>query len=265
MEAILFNLSALAALVPASLIAYRRVPQRDALFWAVLAVAIVGPLAWILAQQSGVWLTGFSMALWLTVSGTLVLFLVVALTTSDGWRLAPLLLPYLLILAVFATIWSPIPGRTVTGGIPLAWLGTHIAVSVVTYALITLAAVAALAATLQEQALKSKKRTLLGTILPSVRDSETLLVRLLAASELVLALGVITGIAALYFSTGKFIVIDHKTAFSLAVFVLVGVLLIAHFRTGIRGRVVVRWVMAAYLLLTLGYPGVKFVTDVLLA
>jgi ABC-type uncharacterized transport system permease subunit len=42
-------------------------------------------------------------------------------------------------------------------------------------------------------------------------------------------------------------------------------LLVAHYRSGMRGRRAARVVLLAYLLLTLGYPGVKFVTDVLMA
>jgi ABC-type uncharacterized transport system permease subunit len=38
-----------------------------------------------------------------------------------------------------------------------------------------------------------------------------------------------------------------------------------HWRTGLRGRRATRFVLTAYLLLTLAYPGVKFVRDVLLS
>jgi ABC-type uncharacterized transport system permease subunit len=38
-----------------------------------------------------------------------------------------------------------------------------------------------------------------------------------------------------------------------------------HYRSGLRGRRAARVVLVAYLLLTLAYPGVKFVTDVLLS
>ena len=41
-------------------------------------------------------------------------------------------------------------------------------------------------------------------------------------------------------------------------------LLFLHYRTGLRGRATTRVVLLAYLLLTLGYPGVKFVTDILM-
>ena len=57
---------------------------------------------------------------------------------------------------------------------------------------------------------------------------------------------------------------SHKTAFSLATFAVIGMLLVLHHRVGIAGRRVARYVLLAYLLLTLAYPGVKFVTDVLI-
>jgi ABC-type uncharacterized transport system permease subunit len=64
--------------------------------------------------------------------------------------------------------------------------------------------------------------------------------------------------------TGHFLLIDHKTLFTAAVFVVVGLLLVANAKWGVRGRAAVQAVLLAYLLLTLGYPGVKFVTDILL-
>jgi ABC-type uncharacterized transport system permease subunit len=52
---------------------------------------------------------------------------------------------------------------------------------------------------------------------------------------------------------------------TLAAFVVIAVLLLAQRWAGMRGRRAARLVLLGYLLLTLGYPGVKFVTDVLIA
>ena len=68
-----------------------------------------------------------------------------------------------------------------------------------------------------------------------------------------------------YFEIGQALVLTHKTVLSLLTLVVVVGLLVAHWRTGMRGRRVARLVLLAYLLLTLAYPGVKFVTDILLA
>jgi ABC-type uncharacterized transport system permease subunit len=102
-------------------------------------------------------------------------------------------------------------------------------------------------------------------MLPSVADCESMVVRLLILSEIVLALGVASGMATQYGTTGAVIEFDHKTTLTLITFVLIGGLLVAHFRSGMRGRKAARLVLLAYLLLTLGYPGIKFITDVLMA
>ena len=146
----------------------------------------------------------------------------------------------------------------------MAWLGTHILVSVATYGLITLAAVAALAASIQSRALKLKKRTTLAKLLPSVTSSEKLVFRLLYAGEVILAAGLITGMASQYLNTGNLLIFDHKTIFAITVFLVIGILLILNHHLGTRGRTSTHLVLLAYLLLTLGYLGVKLVTEVIL-
>lgn len=264
MELTLLKITALIALVPASLITLRRTPQRDVIFWSALMVAVMGPLVFVFVRQSGGWHTGLSTALWLTVATCLVLHALISAFSPDSWRLTPLLLPYLFLLGILAVIWGQAAEQPMANDAPLAWVGAHIIVSVATYGLITLAAVAALAATLQERSLKAKKRTKLTSILPSVAGSESILVRLLIACEIVLVIGLLTGMATLYSSTGNLLIFDHKTMFAIIVIVIVGALLVVHFRTGVRGKSATRLVLLCYLMLTLGYPGVKFVTDILL-
>ena len=144
------------------------------------------------------------------------------------------------------------------------WMGTHILVSVATYGLITLAAVAALAASIQTRALKLKKRTTLSKLLPSVTSSEKLVLQLLYTGEFVLVAGLITGMASQYLNTDKLLIFDHKTIFAITVFLVIGILLILNHYSGTRGRTSTHLVLLAYVLLTLGYPGVKLVTGVIL-
>ncbi|HEB79492.1 MAG TPA: hypothetical protein ENI79_03330 [Rhodospirillales bacterium] len=260
-----FSLSALAAIAPLSLIFLRRAQARDGLYWAFLGLATLGPLAWVMVHMSGTWRTDLSMTLWVNVAATMVMFSALAVLTLQGWRLAPLLAPYMMGVGVLATIWQQAPHRGLADAAPTGWIEAHIIVSVATYGLLTLAAVSALAAFLQERALKNKRPTSLTHQLPSIADCELLLVRLLALCEIVLGLGLATGMATQYGETGALLLFDHKTVLTITVFIVIGGLLAVHYRSGVRGRMAARLVLLSYLLLTLGYPGVKFVTDVLMA
>ncbi len=271
----IFSASALAALLPAALLTYGARSYgggpseggagRGAVFWAVIAVAVAGPVSWTFVQFAGGWRTGLSTALWLTISVSMVIFAGLAALTRQSFRLTGLLLPYLFLLGVLATVSSQAPERPFLGTAPGGWIGLHIVVSVLTYALLTLAAVAGLAVFLQERALKHKHPTALSHALPSVADGEHLQVRLLLASEVVLGIGLLSGMAIQYYETGAILEFTHKTIFSLLAFFVIAGLLIVHHGFGVGGRRVARTVLVAYLLLSLGYPGVKFVTDVLLA
>lgn len=258
------SFAALIALIPAALVTLRREGGRDTAYWLTLALAVVGPVAWSVAQLADRWNTGLSVALWVSIATSMVIFAVLAVVTREGWRLTPLLVPYLAGLGLIATIWQQAQGRPLVQGAPTAWVEFHIFVSVTTYALLTLAAVAALATFLQERALKAKKPTALTRLLPSIADSERLSGALLIGSETVLGLGLVSGMALQYLETGVLLRLDHKTLLSLTAFAVIGLLLVGHRLVGVRGRMAARLVLLAYLLLTLAYPGVKFVTEVLL-
>jgi len=259
---IAFSLAAVAALLPAVAVGWLG-RARDGLWWAAMALAVAGTGAWALAQIEDAWHAGLSVALWVTIAAATALFASLAAAAREAWRLMPLLFSYLAILGVLATVWQGAPEPRVPGPYG-SWILVHIVVSVATYALVTIAGVAGLAVALQEQALKAKRPTRLSRLLPSVAESEGLEVGLLSAAEAVLGLGVLTGIAAHYLATGRLVAFDHKTVLSLAAFVVIGALLFAHKRVGLRGRRAARIALGAWLLLTLAYPGVKFVTSVLL-
>lgn len=262
---LLHNLSALVALVPASLVHLRPRRARDVVYWSVLGVAVAGPLSWAVLLLRDTWHTGLSVALWVTIAVTLVIFTVLAALSAHAWRLTPLLLPYLFVLGVIATIWSRAPEQPLPADLPSGWFEVHIFFSVLTYALFTIAAVAGLAVFLQERTLKRKRPSALTRLLPAVADGEDLQTRLLVASQVILGAGIVTGMATQYAEDGSLLAFEHKTLFALLAFVVIGLLLVAHRLSGVRGRGAARVVLLGYLLLTLAYPGVKFVTDVLLS
>jgi len=259
------SLAALLSLLPVSFVRWRQHDARDALFYAVVLLGVVGPAAWVGLQLGGAWRTGFAMSLWVSVAVTMALFLALAALTRHAWRLTPLLAPLLLVLGIIATLSQNAPERPVGDAVPAGWLDAHIVFALVTYGLLTLAAVAGAAVFLQERALKSKQPNALTRRLPAVSDSETLELGLLVAAEAVLALGLASGMAAEHFLHNGLLPMDHKTILSVAAFLVIGGLLVARRLNGIRGRRVARLALLAYLLLTLAYPGVKFVTDILMA
>lgn len=265
-ESVILSLSALAALVPAALVSFRRDPQRpDMLFWATAMVAIAGSVVASVSHLQGSWQTGFSATLWVSIAVTMTLFVFAAALLRQASRLAPLLVPYLLLLGVLATAWSNAPGQMGLTAPTDGWLVAHIVTSVAAYGLATLAAVAGGAVLLQERAMKRKRPTALTHKLPSVSDASALQVRLLGAATVVLAIGIVTGAAEEYMTTGQLLVFNHKILLTFLMLAVIAVLLLLHRRTGLRGQRAARLILLAYLLLTLAYPGVKFVTDVLLA
>jgi ABC-type uncharacterized transport system permease subunit len=261
---LLLNLSALCSLLPASVMSLRRPSERDRLFWTLLAVATVGPAVAAIDQLAQGWLSSLAAALWLSIVASMVMFLGVSLVTRDGWRLTPLLLPYLFLVGIGAAAAEYV-AHPAAAVFLVSWTEVHVLVSVATYGLLTLAAIAGFAVFLQERALKRRRLGGLTALLPSVADAEMLQIQLLGASGVVLGLGLITGAATQYVENGDLMEINHKTIFALTAFVVIVLLLAVHHRTGLRGRQAARFVLLAYLLLTLAYPGVKFVSDVILA
>lgn len=262
---LLLDVLPLLALLPASLQFLREEPRRDASFWAAIAIAAVGVGTRVTIDLTGSWHTGLSATLWAIIVVSVILYAGVAAVAAQAWRLSSLFAAYMMILALIAVIWQTAPGHPLSGSPEIGgWIAVHIAVSVATYGLVTIASVAALAAFIQERALKRRRPTALTRLLPPLADCESLVVRLLLVGEVVLGLGLVTGMVLSFFETGEILPFDHKTVLTLATFVVIAGLLVAHYRIGMRGRRAARIVLLAYLLLTLGYPGVKFVTDVLM-
>ena len=262
------DLMALATQFPILALAWRREPGRDHIFWLLLAAAFLGPFLWSITAHAVAWQAELTAALWTTIAATWGLFTFLCVYEKEAWRLIAIIAPVLFIMAVLAIIWSGQHGQSPTTEIPGAargaGLGLHIAVSVATYGLLTIAAAAGSAGIIQDRTLKSKQPTARSRNLPALSDCDAMMFRLLSMAEVVLALGVVSGMALQFQETRQILAFDHKTILALIAFGLIAVLLVTHRLYGLRGRKAARWVLSAYLCLTLGYPGVKFVTDVIL-
>lgn len=257
---------AVLAQLPLLLPSLRDPARRDLRFWIAATVAFVAAALVAAVLMAGGWQSGFVATLWTTLAGTLAVYLGLAVTTGDGWRLAPLVGGYATIVAGLSFLigLGTAEASTPPEVLPEAWFTLHVATAVTTYAFVTLAAIAAFAASVQERALKNKQPTWLSRRLPSMTGCEMLSLRLLTVGVVVLAAGLVTGVAIEYVTRGDVLPFTHKTVLTLAAFIVLTTLLAAQLRWGVRGRRAVRLILLGYLLLTLGYPGVKFVTDVLL-
>ncbi|MDX1401267.1 MAG: cytochrome c biogenesis protein CcsA [Kiloniellales bacterium] len=259
------SLAATIALMPLMFLSHRReIRQEGVRRWLLLFVALFGAASFALAVNRNGWNPGFASSIWVSVSAVLLGYAVLAKVYPYAWGLVRLLMPYALFLALIATIWS---GTSASPPIdsPGPWLAIHLVLVVFAYAAATLGAIAGFGVFLQERALKAKKPTRLSRSLPSVLEGESLLIRLLMVAELVLLAGIFAGISELYVSQSQVMLFNHKTVFSLLAFVVLGAILLMHARSGLRGKQAVRLLLVGYLFITLAFPGVKLVSDVILA
>lgn len=261
---LIFGLTAIAATVPVLAYSWRSNLRRTALLWLLLVLACAGPASAVIARAHAGWLADFATSIWVIIAATMAVFIATAATVKSTWRLTPLLSAYMLLLSIIGLAWQNVPGDPVDPESAGGWLIVHILLAVTTYAFATLAAVAALSAFIQEHALKRKQRPMLEGVLPSVTDCDRLIQRFLMLGEGILGLGLLTGVAVNISAHHPLLAADHKTVFTLGAFIIIGAILYLQARHGLRGRRAARGALVAYLLLTLGYPGVKFVSDVLL-
>ena len=162
---------ALTTIFPAVAQAFRGRASRDAVFWGAMTLGIAGPLMWVAVHYAQAWQTGLSATLWVTIAASMTLYAIVAVAFRPAWRLSPLIAGYMLLLGFAAILLQDTEGESMqaTPG-DRAWVSVHIATAVVTYGLVTIAAVSAFAAFLQERTLKRKRTTALTRHLPSIAE-----------------------------------------------------------------------------------------------
>ncbi|MCC9622895.1 cytochrome c biogenesis protein CcsA [Thalassospira sp. MA62] len=256
-------------LMPLTAQIMRKEPRRDIWLYASIAIAVVGTLAVLGLLGEEVQSRGFTAALHWSELSVLVIFggLTMCRGPQQIWRLAGYLGGYLVAVSAFAAIFDifkdPVPDRVSEPVLYSGWLWAHIGSSLVTYALVTLSAIAAMAYVVQEYALKNRKPTRWSRRLPPLRDSEYMLVGFLKWSAWILVIGIVSGYALRYVEGQSLWGIDHKMLLTLLGFIVICALILIHEKSALRGRMAVRFVLGAWLLLTLAFPGVRFVTSLI--
>lgn len=257
-------LGALAALFPLAIAAWRRLDRNPVVFWLCTGVALAGVWTLIAAEARQGWPTGFAAAVWLSVGACVAVFAAAALLWREAHRLAPILVPYLIVCGAIAVAWASHAPHVLVAASASPWIVVHIAASLGTYALVMVAAAAGTAILVQERAIKRKARGPWSERLPSVAACEAIEIGLLAAGAVVLGAGIASGMAWSFVARRPMMPLDHKTVLSLLAFALILAILGLHYFTGWRGRSAARWVLVAGGALVLAYPGVKFVSEIVL-
>ena len=130
------------------------------------------------------------------------------------------------------------------------------------YATLSMAALLALGLWAQERALRQRRIGGWLRALPPLTQLESLLFRTLAASFVLLALTLLSGV--LFVSDLLAQHLAHKTVLSVLSWVVLGVLLFGRWRWGWRGPRAVKLTLTAMVLLALAFFGSKFVLELVL-
>jgi ABC-type uncharacterized transport system permease subunit len=174
---------------------------------------------------------------------------------------APVALPVAAIAALLPALF-PNPHRFSLVDEP--WAALHIAVALIAYALLIVAALQALVLLGLERRLHRALPDPVAETLPPMLTLERFLFRLVGIGYALLTLTLITGVLFSEQLLGKPLRLTHKVVFSVLAWLVFSALLFCRHRYGWRGRTALRWILAGTGLLILAYVGSKFVLEVIL-
>ncbi len=196
-----------------------------------------------------------------TTSFTALIVVLVAIPSAKS--LPGLLLPVGIAAAIAIlldlTLGSFIP-------VPDARLGlsAHIALSIVAYGLLCLAAITAVLLAYTERGLKSGNGLGSGWLskMPPLQAIEEFMFRLILLGWALLSAGLLIGVLAIeqFFAQH----LAHKTVFSIVSWVLFAALLGGRWRAGWRGDTAIKITLIAFASLAIAFLGSKFILDVVL-
>ena len=165
----------------------------------------------------------------------------------------------LLILGAFAAGMT-VPENSPTTMAALEWqVRAHILISLMSYGLLTVGAIVAIYAMVQERRLQAGTLSTVSSLFAPLGTTERLLFGIAAAGFAGLALAISSGLT---FVDDLFAQhLAHKTAFSLLALFVFGALLAGRFFAGWRGKRAVKLYLGGFILLCLAYFGVRLVLE----
>ena len=141
-------------------------------------------------------------------------------------------------------------------------LELHIVLSLVAYALLSIAVLQAGLLAIQEQHLRSRRPGGFIRALPPMQTMEQLLFQILALGFVLLSLSLLSGFLFIDDLFAQHLV--HKTVLSLIAWGVFAMLLWGRYRFGWRGRTAIYWTLAGFVFLMLAYFGSKVVLELIL-
>jgi ABC-type uncharacterized transport system permease subunit len=229
--------------------------------WLMHALALSGEI-----DSHGTLRIGFavmlSVALWISVAAYWLENRNFAL---DSLRV--LVLPCAAVASVLPLIF---PGETMQLEQISPLFSWHIAIAVMAYSSLTIAAFHAVLMALQETRLHARPGAPAGWFsaaidrLPALMTMERLLFRMIAFGFVLLTLTVLSGVIFSEQLFGRAFRLDHKTIFTMMSWILFGALLAGRQWRGWRGKTALSFTLSGFAALFLGYIVSRFVFEVVL-
>jgi len=232
--------------------------KRGGVGLALIGVLLHAGAFWIEFSQLGGLSADFFSALSL-VSLLILVVLMASMLRYPVLEILPLALPGAAFMILHKLIISPDPVALETGSVTL---DIHVTASLLSYSLLSIAAITALFIAVLHNFLHRRKSAALIGILPPLIVMENILFKMILAGWLILSLSLATG---LIFVDNLFAQhLAHKTFLSVVSWLIFGLLLAGRWRYGWRGMRVVRLCLIGMAILLLAYFGSKAVLELML-
>jgi ABC-type uncharacterized transport system permease subunit len=183
---------------------------------------------------------------------------------SFFYRLDGLQVLVLPVAAVGALVPAVLPAARPLANADMAFFRLHLAISMLSYSLFTIASLHVLLMALVEKRLHGGTVPQLLRSLPPLLTMEQLLFRIIGTGFVLLTLTLATGMIFSEELFGRPLQFTHKVLFGVLSWLIFGALLLGRRLRGWRGRVAMRWTLAGFLALMLAYVGSRFVLEIIL-
>lgn len=165
----------------------------------------------------------------------------------------------LLLLAALGAVLTHAGSEAVPATVMTWQLQAHVLVSLFAYGLLTVGAIVAVYALIQDRRLRSGRLSPVNQLFAPLVTTERLLFGVTAAGFTILLLAVVSGLAFVDNLFAQHLV--HKTVLSLIALALFGVLLVGRQFAGWRGHLAIYLYLWGFAILCLAYYGTRFVLE----